>query len=144
MLPALPPEAICDEVFVATRRGFPHLPDLRVIERPGWLQIVTPSVKSGGLNEVKHSAIPGDDLEPVIDAAIAIYPDRGLKFRWNAGPGSAPADLGAHLERRGLAASWGRGMARATGDPLGERDRRSPSVTACVVRPAQGPAPACP
>jgi len=33
-------EAIFEEVIVAPRRAFPLLPDLRVIERPGWLQIV--------------------------------------------------------------------------------------------------------
>jgi GNAT superfamily N-acetyltransferase len=108
---------------VAPRKAFPSLPDLRVIERPGWLQIVTPSIKTGGLNEVAFSALDEEDADRVIDATIAEYRELGLKFRWNAGPGSAPADLGARLERRGLVASWGRGMARTTTDLPGERDR---------------------
>ena len=116
-------EAIFEEVIVAPRKAFPPLPDLRVIERPGWLQIVTPSINTGGFNEVAFSALDEADADRVIDATIAAYRELGLKFRWNAGPGSAPADLGARLERRGLVASWGRGMARATTDLAGQVDR---------------------
>lgn len=101
------------------RRAFPRLPDLRVIERPGWLQIVTPSIKTGGLNEVIYSLLDERSADLAIDEAIATYRDLGLKFRWNAGPGSGPADLCERLERRGLAGSWGRGMARST-DDLGQ------------------------
>ena len=112
---------LLEEVIVTPRRAFPRLPDLQVIERPGWLQIVTPSIKTGGLNEIIYSLLDERGADATIDAAIATYRDLGLKFRWNAGPGSGPADLGERLERRGLAASWGRGMARSTGDggPLG-------------------------
>jgi GNAT superfamily N-acetyltransferase len=110
-----------EEVVVTPRRAFPQLPDLRVIERPGWLQIVTPSIKTGGLNEVLYSLLDARDADAVIDTAIAIYRDLGLKFRWNAGPGSGPSDLAERLERRGLAPSRGRGMARSTdiGDTVG-------------------------
>jgi GNAT superfamily N-acetyltransferase len=121
MLPAMTDQAIFDEVIVAPRRAFPPLPELRVIERPGWLQIVTPSIKTGGLNEVAYSALAEPDADRVIDAAIAEYRDLGLKFRWNVGPGSAPPDLGARLERRGLVVSWGRGMARSTIELPGDR-----------------------
>jgi len=88
------------EVVVTPRRAFPQLPDLRVIERAGWLQIITPSIKSGGMNEVIHSALAEDDADRIIDETIAMYRDLGLRFRWNAGPGSAPADLGERLARR--------------------------------------------
>jgi GNAT superfamily N-acetyltransferase len=113
---------LLEEVLVTPRRAFPRLPDLQVIERPGWLQIVTPSIKTGGLNEVIFSLLDERSADAAIDAAIATYRDLGLKFRWNAGPGSGPADLCERLERRGLAPSWGRGMARSTdgGGPLGE------------------------
>ncbi|HEY5945107.1 MAG TPA: GNAT family N-acetyltransferase [Kofleriaceae bacterium] len=107
---------LLEEVLVTPRRAFPRLPDLQVIERPGWLQIVTPSIKTGGLNEVIYSLLDERSADATIDEAIATYRDLGLKFRWNAGPGSGPADLGERLERRGLAASWGRGMARSTDD----------------------------
>ena len=113
---------LLEEVTVTPRRAFPRLPDLQVIERPGWLQIVTPSIKAGGLNEVIYSLLDERSADATIDAAIATYRDLGLKFRWNAGPGSGPADLCERLERRGLAPSWGRGMARTTDDggPFGE------------------------
>jgi ribosomal protein S18 acetylase RimI-like enzyme len=105
---------LLEEVIVTPRRAFPRLPDLQVIERPGWLQIVTPSIKTGGLNEVIYSSLDEHEADSTIDTAIAMYRDLGLKFRWNAGPGSGPADLGDRLERRGLAQSIGRGMARST------------------------------
>ena len=100
------------EVVVTPRRAFPRLPEMRVIERPGWLQIVTPSIKTGGLNEVMYSRLDEGAADAAIDEAIAIYRDLGLKFRWNGAPGNGPADLGARLIRRGLDESWGRGMAR--------------------------------
>lgn len=105
---------LLDEVIVAPRRAFPRLPDLRVIERPGWLQIITPSIKTGGLNEVIYSLLDEQTADATLDEAIAMYRDLGLKFRWNAGPGSGPADLGERLARRGLRQSWGRGMVRST------------------------------
>ena len=107
---------LLEEVIVTPRRAFPRLPDLQVIERPGWLQIVTPSIKTGGLNEVIYSLLDERSADATIDAAITTYRELGLKFRWNAGPRSGPADLGERLERRGLAPSWGRGMARSTDD----------------------------
>lgn len=116
-MPALSEEEIIEEVIVTPRRAFPPLPDLRVIERPGWLQIITPSITNGSLNEVIFSALDEHEADAAIDAAIAGYRVLGLRFRWNAGPGSAPANLGERLERRGLVASWGRGMARSTSAP---------------------------
>ena len=113
---------LLEEVIVTPRRAFPRLPDLRVIERPGWLQIVTPSIKTGGLNEVIYSSLDEPSADLAIDEAIATYRDLGLRFRWNAGPGSGPADLCERLERRGLAGSWGRGMARSTDDSGHARD----------------------
>ncbi|CAN5875102.1 hypothetical protein BH11MYX3_BH11MYX3_07540 [soil metagenome] len=116
------PEEILDEVMVVPRRAFPTLPDMRVIERTGWLQIITPSIKSGALNEVAYSALEGPDVDAIIDAAVAEYRALGLKFRWNVGPGSSPADLGERLTRRVLVASWGRGMACSISDLAGARD----------------------
>jgi GNAT superfamily N-acetyltransferase len=107
---------LLEEVIVTPRRAFPRLPGLQLIERPGWLQIVTPSIKTGVLNEVIYSLLDERGADATIEAAIATYRELGLKFRWNAGPGSGPADLSARLERRGLAPSWGRGMARSTDD----------------------------
>jgi GNAT superfamily N-acetyltransferase len=119
---ALSEQDILDEVMVVTRRSFPPLPDLRLVERPGWMQILTPSIKTGALNEVLFSALAEGDADAIIDATIAEYRALGLKFRWSVGPGSTPADLGERLARRGLIASWGRGMARPTAAPLDSDD----------------------
>ena len=121
---------LLEEVIVTPRRAFPRLPDLQVIERPGWLQIITPSIKTGSLNEVIYSLLDEAEADAAIDTTIAMYRERGLKFRWNAAPGSGPPDLGERLERRGLAVSWGRGVARstevsATSDDIVEVDARS-------------------
>ena len=113
-LPPWPEAALLEEVFVAPRSAAPPLPELRRIERPGWVQIITPTFKTGGLNEVAFSALADDEADAVIDATIAEYRELGLAFRWAVPPGSAPADLGARLVRRGLVESWGRGMVRAT------------------------------
>jgi GNAT superfamily N-acetyltransferase len=110
-------QEILDEVMVVSRRAFPPLPELRLIERPGWMQIITPSIKTGALNEVLFSALDERDADAVIDATVAEYRAHGLRFRWSVGPGSAPPDLGERLARRGLTASWGRGMARPTSAP---------------------------
>ena len=72
---------LLEEVIVTPRRAFPRLPELQVIERPGWLQIVTPSIKTDGLNEVIYSLLDEQGADATIDAAIAMYRDLGLKFR---------------------------------------------------------------
>jgi GNAT superfamily N-acetyltransferase len=114
MLPPLPADVLFEEVVVAPRRAFVPLPDLRVIERPGWLQIVTPSFKNGGFNEVAFASLGASEADAVIDATIAEYRALGLRFRWTVGPDSAPPDLAERLARRGLEASMTRGMARST------------------------------
>lgn len=104
-----------------------------MIEQPGWLQIVTPSIKTGELNEVLYSLLEEHDADDAIDEAVAVYRDLGLKFRWNGAPGSGPADLGARLQRRGLEESWGRGMARRI-DDTAPRSRTDSEVA--IVDPA--------
>jgi ribosomal protein S18 acetylase RimI-like enzyme len=130
-LPAWPEQEIVDEVFVAPRSAALPAPDLRRIERPGWDQIITPSFRTGGLNEVAFSALADDEADAVIDATIAEYRALGIAFRWAVPPGSAPADLGARLVRRGLVESWGRGMARAT---AAEADPAEPGAADPAIR----------
>ena len=104
-------QQVFEEVFGATQRAFPRVPGLRVVERPGWLQIVTPAIRTGGLNEVILSVLDEAGADRVIAATLAEYRALGLKFRWMVGPGSAPWDLGARLVRQGLSETTGRGMA---------------------------------
>ncbi|HWM86801.1 MAG TPA: GNAT family N-acetyltransferase [Kofleriaceae bacterium] len=109
--------ALLEEVLAGPRRALVPLPDLRVIERPGWLQLVTPSFRTGGFNEVSLSVLDDGEADAVIDATIAEYRRLGLAFRWAVPPGSKPDDLSERLARRGLARSTVRGMARTTADP---------------------------
>ena len=107
-------EQIREEVLVSPRHAFIETPDLRVIERPGWMQIITPSLTRGGNNEVAHAELSDDEADAVIDAVIAEYAALGVKWRWSVSPDSTPADLGERLLRRGLAFHQVVAMARAT------------------------------
>jgi predicted GNAT family acetyltransferase len=98
---------------------------LRVIERPGWLQIITPSFREGNMNGVELSVLEPSEADAVIDATIAEYRRLGIAFRWTVTPDCGPADLGARLARRGLSASSGVAMARAT---LDEPELTDPAI----------------
>ena len=116
MLPGWDAGALLEEVLVPPRRAFVPLPGLRVVERPGWLQLVTPWARDGGLNEVSLSVLGAGEADAVIDATIAEYRSLGVSFRWSVAPGSAPADLGERLAARGLTPRFVVGMARLTRD----------------------------
>jgi hypothetical protein len=77
--------------------------DTRIIERPGWYQVVTPSARTY-LNEVVLSQLDDDDADRVIDETVAIYRGHGVRMRWSVGPQTRPADLGERLRRRGFEA----------------------------------------
>jgi GNAT superfamily N-acetyltransferase len=118
--------AVLHEVLVASRRAFVPMPDTRVIERPGWMQIVTPSLRVGGLNEVCLAVLSPDEADAVIDATIASYRAEGIRFRWTVGPDSAPDDLAARIEARGLRPETTWGVAR----PIdGAESAHPPGVT---------------
>lgn len=104
--------AVLHEVLVASRRAFVPMPDTRVIERPGWMQLVTPSLPQGGLNEVCLAVLSPDELEPVVDATIASYRALGVRFRWTIGPDSAPESLASCLRSRGFEPQTIWGVAR--------------------------------
>jgi GNAT superfamily N-acetyltransferase len=103
------------EVLVVPRRAWLAVPDLRVIERAGWIQIITPSFTRGGNNEVVHAELPDDEADAVIDRTIAEYHALGVRWRWRVGPGSRPTDLAERLERRGFLRHDVAALARETG-----------------------------
>ncbi len=111
---------ILDEVMVSPRRTYLALPDLQLVDRPGWLQISTPSIRDGGMNEVVHAELAADEADAVIARVCADYRALGVKWRWRVGPGSAPPDLGERLARHGLICREVAGMARDTAaiDPV--------------------------
>jgi GNAT superfamily N-acetyltransferase len=102
----------------APRRAYRPFPGLEVLERPGWLQLVAPTFREGGLNGVWHADLADDEADAAIDRTIAFYAARGLRFRWLVDPETRPLDLGERLARRGLGGEACRSMLRATGLPL--------------------------
>ena len=123
-------EAALDEVLLGMQRSYVPLPDLRVVERPGWMQIVTPSFRDGSFNGVSRSVLTASEVEPAIDRTLDEYRALGLKFRWAVPPGSQPDDLADRLARRGLEARWVRAMACATSSlpPAADPDIRVEEV----------------
>lgn len=118
---------ILAEVGVRPRRAFVQLDDLRVIERPGWLQLVTPSFTHGGFNEVAHAVLAPAEADTVIAQTMAEYRELGIKFRWVVGPDSGPADLGDRLVRAGMIRTAdANGMVRSTATPI---DPADPTIT---------------
>jgi hypothetical protein len=89
-------------------------PDTRVIERPGWYQIITPSAPGSALNEVVFSQVEADHADRVIDEVVAVYREVAHPTKWCVGPWTSPADFGERLTRRGFS-SWDvRGMCSDT------------------------------
>jgi GNAT superfamily N-acetyltransferase len=114
-------EEILHEALVAPRRTITPLPDTQIIERPGWWQIITPSLTEGGLNEVACSELPEDTADAIIDETVEQYTRLNLRFRWTVPNGrTKPVDLAERLARRGLIASGSLVMARSTADAPSE------------------------
>lgn len=105
------------EVLEPPRRAFIPLPDTQVIERPGWLQLITPSLRQGGLNEVAYSVLDEKEADAVIDETLETYRRLGLRFRWTVTPDCQPTDLAERLERRGMRRNETLGMIRETTAP---------------------------
>lgn len=113
-LPAWPANELVHEVVVVPRDAYLPMPDLQLVDRPGWRQLITPSFRTGGLNEVSCAVLDPATADAAIADAIAGYAALGIRFRWIVGPDSAPADLAARLAAHGLTRSEVCGMARAT------------------------------
>jgi len=95
-------DELLHEALVSPReaRGF-HV-DTQVHASPDWFQILTPSFRQGGFNEVAFARLADADVESVIDATIAQYDAHGLRFRWTITPDCRPLDLPERLARRGF------------------------------------------
>ncbi len=111
-------DEVLAELLEPPRHAYVPLPDTRAIARPGWRQLITPSVPQG-LNQISLAHLDdNEDIDAAIDAAIAEY--GGRHFVWRVGPDSRPPDLGERLARRGLRHDVSYGMARST--ELGSND----------------------
>lgn len=110
---AMSRDEILAEILERPRESFIPLADSQVIVRPGWRQLLTPSVKGGGFNDVSLSLVDEADADRVIDETIAQYAQHGCRFSWRVGPDSSQ-HLKARLAARGLTYHLGYGMARST------------------------------
>lgn len=106
-------DEILVEILERPRESFVRLADSQVIVRPGWRQLLTPSIKGGGFNDVSLSIVDEADADRVIDETIAQYAQHGCRFSWRIGPDSSQ-HLKARLAARGLAYHLGYGMAHST------------------------------
>lgn len=114
MIPDWDAADVLAETLMGPRHSWVPLPDLRVVERPGWLQLVTPSFRDGSFNGISLSVLDAADADRVIDETLATYRQLGIGFRWAVPPDSRPADLADRLAARGLMPSQVRAMARST------------------------------
>ncbi len=112
MLAGFSDDEILHELLVAPRQALIPLADTQIIERPGWWQLITPSLKRGGMNEVICSELK--DADTVIAETIATYMKLDVRFRFIPYPGKSSIDLVARLERSGLSRWEGFAMAAAT------------------------------
>lgn len=93
--------------------------DTRIVERPGWYQVITPSAPAYVLNEIVLSQVDEAEAERVIDDAIAEYTSAGQPIKWCVGPWTRPADFAERLAKRGFRHWDTRGMACDTSLELG-------------------------
>jgi GNAT superfamily N-acetyltransferase len=77
-------------------------PDAQVIERDGWVQLMTPSRPEVSRNGVFVSRLVPAQVDERIAEVTRYYRERGSGFRWIVGPSSAPADLSERLVRAGI------------------------------------------
>jgi len=85
-------------------------PDSQIIQRVGWYQIVTPSVKDHSLNEVIISRIELREADQRVGEVFSQYEQVGTEFKWSIGPMSNIDAIEPRISVRALD-TWGfRGM----------------------------------
>ncbi len=55
---------LVEQIVVAPRTGSVPAADTVLSVGPGWIQVVTPSFRQGGLNEVVHCVLPEGVADP--------------------------------------------------------------------------------
>lgn len=97
--------------------------DSRLIKRPGWVQVITPSAPGTLLNEVIYSQVDAARADAAIDRVVAEYAADGHPVKWCVGPWTKPDDFGERLARRGFS-SWDvRGMAALAARAIDRSER---------------------
>lgn len=95
-------EQVLQEAIARPREARGLYVDVRVVTRPGWSQVITPSFRQGGFNEVSLAQLGDDEADAVIDATIAEYAAHDIRWRWTVTPDCRPLDLPERLARRGF------------------------------------------
>lgn len=108
------PEERLREVLDAPLGSELPAPDVRVIERPGWYQVIRPDQRDGSSNEVIRSRLAPAEADSVINKITNEYNALGVSFKWIVGPGTEPADMGERLRARGFSSWRAKGMCAPT------------------------------
>jgi len=85
---------------IMVRRG-----DVQFVERSGWYQVLSESLKDPHYNEVVLSVVPDTEIAEVIDDVFATYERIGTAFKWCVGPPTRPLDMAERLRKRGARAA---------------------------------------
>jgi hypothetical protein len=93
-------------------------PDTRIVERPGWLQLATPSTPGTYLNEIVFSELEPDAVDEVVDREIGRCRAERRPLKWCVGPWTRPHDFGERLAARGFDSWEVRGMGIASDAPI--------------------------
>lgn len=134
LLAGLTHDELLHEALVQPRHARADYPDTRVVERPGWFQILTPSFRTGGLNEVAGAQLSDDEADAVIARTLAEYAAHDIRFRWIVTPDSRPRDLGERLARHGMSVEQVQVMVAAVADLSVEPP---PDIEVVEVGPAE-------
>jgi GNAT superfamily N-acetyltransferase len=101
-------------VLQGPRRLTLRLTDTQVIERPDLLQVITPSLRAGGLNEVAFCDFEPGHADEEIDLALARFAQARVSFRWGVFPDCRPLNLAQRLTERGLVSHTVQALFRST------------------------------
>lgn len=123
--PEWTPDRVRSEVMTSPRRLHVRLPDTVVIDRADLLQVITPSLRLGGLNEVAFANFAPEQADEQIELALERFRRAGVRYRWTVAPDCGPADLGERLRSRGLRVTKVHAVARLLDEPT-----RAPSPIA--------------
>jgi len=97
-------DEILHEAIVRPLTARVPFPGQRIVDRPGWFQLLTPAFRDGGLNEVARVNLADHEADAVIDALLAEYAADGIRFKWVVSPSCRPLDLARRLASRGMLA----------------------------------------
>jgi hypothetical protein len=78
------------------------IPETTLIDRPDWVQLITPGRREANLNCVVLARLEPEDADRRVAEVVQGYRDLGVPMRWIVGPSSTPNDLSARLVAAGV------------------------------------------